>query len=339
MRVKREDLLGQLESVKPGLSPKEIIEQSSCFVFSDGNVCTYNGEIACRHETDLKITGAVQAGPLLQLLHRLDVDTLDLNVDGGELLITKGSHSSGIRMEENILLPFDKVETPKKWNKLPDDFSDAVETVAYCAGKDESKYTTTCIHVHPEYIEAFDNYQLAKYRLDTGVTEECLVRAEAMNHILNLSVTQVAETRNWIHFKNGNGLVLSSLRSFEDYFDLSKMFKVKEGTAMNLPKGIGEAADKAQIFSQEDKDNNQVKVTITPKNGGKMWIKGMGASGWYKKVLRVSYSGEPVKFLIAPHLLIKLIERYNDCHITSNRLMVKGGKFKYVACLGAADEK
>ena len=55
MKIDREEFLKQLESVLPGYSTKEVIEQSSCFVFKKGRVYTYNDEIACSQTTSLKL--------------------------------------------------------------------------------------------------------------------------------------------------------------------------------------------------------------------------------------------------------------------------------------------
>lgn len=45
-----------------------------------------------------------------------------------------------------------------------------------------------------------------------------------------------------------------------------------------------------------------------------------------------------MKFRIAPKLLIELTKRHNECEISRDRLLVNGGKFRYVTCLGEADE-
>jgi hypothetical protein len=70
----------------------------------------------------------------------------------------------------------------------------------------------------------------------------------------------------------------------------------------------------------------------------KLRIKGEGASGWYREVKKLKYSGEPLKFRISPKLLIAISQKHNEAMISSDRLMVNGGKFQFVTCLGKADE-
>lgn len=332
-RLNREHLLQQLEAVQPGLSTREIIEQSSCIIFRDGEAMTYNDEIACRCKTDLDITAAVRAEPLLAVLRKLQEDEVVIEAGEGELLVQGKGRKSGIQMEQNITLPIDVVEVPTKWRPLPSDFNDAILLVQQCAGKDESAFKLTCVHVHPDYVEACDNYQLSRYTLRTGAKKPYLVRGSAIKHITSLGMVETSETTAWVHFRNPVGLVLSCRRYLEDFPSLDAMLSMK-GTPTTLPKGLIEAADIAQIFSAENADQNQVMIDMRP---GKVRLKGQGASGWYSEVKKLAYDGEPISFLISPVLLMELINRHNDCEITSETLRVKTGKFVYVSCLGTPE--
>ena len=87
-KVNRELLLQQLQAVQPGLSDKDVVEQSSCVVFKDGKITTFNDEIACSIKTDVKFTGAVPAKALIELLKKLPEETIEIEPTEGELLIT-----------------------------------------------------------------------------------------------------------------------------------------------------------------------------------------------------------------------------------------------------------
>ena len=52
--IPREAFLRTLEAVQPGLDPTGAIEQSSCFIFKDGAVMTFNDEVSCRMDLSLK---------------------------------------------------------------------------------------------------------------------------------------------------------------------------------------------------------------------------------------------------------------------------------------------
>lgn len=337
MKINRESLLGQLEAVQPGLAPaaKETVDQSSCFVFKDKRVLTYNDEIACSIAADLELEGAVKAAPLLALLRKMTEDDVEIEATDGELLVGGRKRKAGITLEKEILLPLDAVDLPEKWRKLPEDFLDAVSIVQQCAGRDESQFSLTCLNIAPEWIEACDNFQLTRYDIATGAKASVLIRQSSIKHVVGLGVTRMSETESWVHFKNRTGLVISCRRYVEDYPDLAAFLAVK-GKKTKLPKGLAEATEKAEIFSSENVENNQVSVTL---KSGKLHLRGQGVSGWYSETKNINYDGEPLSFMIAPKLLAEITKRHNECEITQDRLKVDGGNFSYVTVLGKVEEK
>jgi len=336
MKVNRESLLRELEAVSSGLAVKEVVEQSSCFVFQGGKVKTFNDEIACSIACDIGIEGAVAAKPLLELLGKLAEQEIDISKnDGGELLVKGNRRRAGITCEAEVVLSVAAVEEPSEWNELNPEFVDAVGIVQQCASSDKNRFHLTCIHVSPKFVEACDNFQLARYPLDSGVTNECLVKRDSLQHVVGLGVTQISETKTWLHFQNPAGLVLSVRREVLDYPNLEQILKI-DGTPITLPGGLAEAVEKAEIFSAENSENNVVFVELR-KN--QMRLRGVGASGWYEERRDLKWEGESISFSISPKLLVDITARTNDCFIAPGRLRVDGGKFVYVTCLGAVSEK
>lgn len=336
-RVNREEFLHQLESVQPGLSSREIIEQSSCFVFQDGKVVTYNDEIACSHECAVGLTGAVKAEPLLAVLRKLSEDELDISQTKNEIQIEGKHRKAGIRFEQDIHLPVGKVESPGKWQSLPEDWNEAVNLVQHCASSDQQQFAMTCIHVHPDFLEASDNFQVTRFKLATGIKKATLIRASSLKHVPNLGMTKFSETETWMHFKNPAGLVLSCRRYAETdgYPDMGPILKMK-GHPITIPKGLGDAADRASVFSSETMDENQVLVELRP---GKLRVRGTGATGWFQETKKVKYDGPGFAFCINPSLLIDITKRHNDAEITEGKMKVDGGKWRYVTCLSKPVEK
>lgn len=330
MRINRLRLLQQLECVEPGLSTREVTEQSSCVVFQEGRVFTFNDEVSCSAECDLDAHGAVHAAPLLSILRKLVEDEIDVEVGEDEMKIIGKRRSIGLRMESQILLPIGAVKPPKRFTDLHPEFCEAVNIVQQCASKNEAFFNVTCVHVHPNWVEACDNYQLSRYDLETGVKQPFLVRRDAIKHIQQLGMTQFGETESWVHFRNTNGLVMSCRRYVEQYPDLSKLLKVK-GSKMTLPKGLTEAVERASIFSAENTEQDEVMVDLSP---GRVRVRGTGISGWYKETRKINYDGAPLSFMIPPQLFITIVKRFNDCEVTKDKLKVDGGKFIYVTTLG-----
>lgn len=330
MIVNRENLLAELESVAPGLSPKEIVEQSSCYGFQNGIVMTYNDQIACRRKCSLQIEGAVPAAPLLALLQKLSHANLDMDAVNGELLVNAKRENAGIRMEKEVLSPIKDLEQPTEWTKLHKNFSEAVDMASQTAGTNEEKFSTTCVNIHPKWVEATDNFQITRYRLDTGFAESTRVKHSSIQHIVTLGMTRFALTKNWVHFKNKEGLILSCRRYLDQFPDLSP-YLVVDGTPTTLPKSLSEAADKAEIFASDDPQHRHVTVELWQDN---LRLRGRGEAGWYKKLHKVKYDGEPIAFYIASKLLVQITQKHNEVFVAKNRLKVEGPNYIYLTVLG-----
>jgi hypothetical protein len=338
MQVKRKELLQKLESVANGLSPRDIFEQNSCFIFKGGEVITYNDEVACRSKVDLKITGAITAQKLIELLRRLVEDELGVEQEDGELVLVGKKRQAGIKMDKEILLAVDKIERPKEWSKLPEDFTEAVKIVIQCAGRDESMFASTCVHLAPKFLEASDNYKMARYKIKTGFKDHALVRSSAIQAITQLGMTEYNESEVWLHFRNPSGLIVSCKRYADvaEFPDLTPWLEAK-GEPSVLPKGLPEALSRASIFTSENtEEENAVSIELKP---GKVRIRGEGASGWYSETKNLKYNGKPMKFYIAPRLFMDLLKQHNECEISEQTIKIDSGKFVYVASLDVSDSK
>lgn len=331
MIVEREQLLKELESVAPGLSAREVIEQSSCFVFQNGSVATFNDEIACFQGSCLNIEGAVQADKFLALLRKMSDKTIDITAEKEELRIKgKSGRRAGIAMESKIALPLDSIVKPKSWQPLSEDFHEAITMVETCVGRDQTQFHLTCIHICPDWIEACDNVQVARFSIKTNIKKPILIRKEALKHVVSLGMTEFGKTKHWAHFRNPNGLNISCRLYVESYPDATDLFKTK-GIKTQLPKGIEKAVERASIFSSTNVNEDHVAVKVT---GGKVSVRGEGAAGWYTETKKINYSGKPLLFTISPYLLNEIVSKYSECHIGKGRLKVEMGKFVYMTVLG-----
>ena len=318
-----------LQSVMPGLANKEILEQSSCLVFHEGRVYTFNDEVACSRDSFIPMEGAVKATELVALLNKLTEDEIEVGLSDSYFRVKVGRKRSKIRMEAEVLLPVDQIEVPESWRPLPESFNDAVQLVCPCAATDASEWDLTNVHLTPAFMEATDRNHLARYYLDTGMKKEILVQADSLKKILGLDMSEVSETRNWIHFRNSAGLVMSLRRHLHDYPDLEILVDMEGTEKINLPGGLSEMVEKAVIFTENNANGNRVQVRI---NSTRMVVCGEGPAGSYEEMKEVSYAGEKISFFIAPELLVKLSEKGNQCRISEGRLCIDMGAFKYISC-------
>jgi hypothetical protein len=336
IKINRQEFLRNLESVTPGLSPRDIVEQSSCFVFQGGKVYTYNDEVACQTKSLLpkEMEGAVQATPLLTMLSKYKEETIQLRMTKSRFYIHGKGRETWVTMENKISMGLDNVDKPKNWIELDPLFAEAVGLVQECAGKDEDTFALTCIHIHPRWIEAGDNDQLTRYRLITGVEKSVCIKRDALKHIVPLGMTEMSVSSTWMHFKNPTGLIVSCRRWHEHYPDWSPYFKVK-GTKTTLPKGLVEACDKAGVFSQEN-ENDWMKLIISK---GRLSLESEGVSGGHRERKKLAYDGPKMSFFIGPKLLSEIVKKHNECIMSDRALLVDGGKWKFVASLELPNKK
>jgi len=331
MKIDREKFLNDLLAVKAGLSPREFIEQSSCFVFQDRHVMTFNDEVACRKEVDLDVTGAVQATTLLEILEKMDDKHLEvMENDEGELEFKGKRKAFGVTKDAEVFLPIDKVEVPKKWKKLEKEFTEAVGLTLKCVSEDESKFLLTCVNIHPDYIEACDNLQIMRCRVSSPIEEAILVRGTSIAPITSLGMDKISFTKSWVHFKNHDGLILSCRSYAEDYPTLDKLIEV-DGNSLILPKGVKDASARAAVFAEDRSGDPYMNVSLRK---GKIRLAGQGLTGWYREVKEVTYEGPEIDFVIRPQLLQHISENYAEATISDRKLKAEGANWVYVTVLG-----
>ena len=330
-KVDREKFLMNLELLQPGLPPRESPEQSKSFVFSDGFISTFNEEVLCRCPSMLskEIEGSIPSETFLNTLRKLPEKEITVEVNDSSLILKGSGRYSKIRMETEVKSAISDIEEPTEWKALANDFSEAVSTVHQCAGDDASQFVATCVHIHPEWIEASDRFQICRWPMETGLSKPTLVRKDSIKHVANLGITEFAETDSWLHFRNANSLTMSCRRYMEDFPELTQFLNVK-GDTVKLPKELALAADLAYTFSKDNPESDRIQITLEPG-----WVKlvGTGIYGEHGERKRMNYEGKTINFLISPKILSSIVKKFPEGIIGQNQLRVNTEKYTFVACL------
>lgn len=336
MEINRQALLKKLQLVSPGISPRGITEQSNCFIFRNRRLYTYNDEICCSvGSAEFAIEGILEHVGLLGILNKLKQETISVECGKESLLIQCADSRTGLTLEKELRLPLDSIVFPTEWQDLPADFGSAVALAKECAMKDETRFDLSCVHIHPKWIEGCDDSQMLRYRIKTGVPESVLVRATSMKQFAQLGMDQFALDESWLHFRNSKEDLMYSVRKYhEPYPEMTAFYKV-EGHPLTFPGGLAEKVDAVNHFSSDSTNEvNHVFVDLRP---GKMKLKGIGSYGWHEVRCKVTYSGEPLLFNVSPRLLVDFSSKAHECSVTSERLLVNGGNYKWLGCLVAVD--
>lgn len=282
-------------------------EQSSCFVFKAGKVITFNGNTGCSCPCDLDIECAVNAQDLLETLEQFGSEHIRIKLDRDIMSITGNGKDASIRIQREIRLPFGNIEIPKRWTSLPDDFDEAVQITTKCSSRYCTNPSLECVHMHPQWFEATDDFQLARYPITTGLATSRQVWARSLKHTIGQNMAQVSVTRNWLHFRNAERLVISCYSLRGKYPDLDRLLDC-EGVTVSLPKSLVKSVRRGRGFG---KNNNDIaRLQLLPN---KLVIKLECSSGVHEEEVTVKYEGIPRTFLLHPKQLFKLTRMIDCC--------------------------
>jgi DNA polymerase III sliding clamp (beta) subunit (PCNA family) len=337
--MQKEALLKALETVRPGLASKEMIEQSTSFAFMSDRVVTYNDEISISHPVEgLDIEGAIKAEELYKLLSKLKGDELKLKKTAKEITITSDKTTAGITLQSEIKLPLEEIGELGKWKILPEGFVDKLTFCLFSCSRDMGRPVLTCIHVNKAgYIESCDNLRLThSLQGEEMPVDTFLIPQSSAQQLVKYGVNKIAEGKGWVHFKTEEGTIFSC-RIFQDNFpDTSKILEV-EGKEITLPHSMDNIIDRASIFSKREYAlDEEVEVII---EDGQMTVWAQSDTGWIKEETKVRYRGDKISFSINPKFLKEILPIIRKGVLGENKIKFVGDNWQHVISLNSKAEE
>lgn len=331
MKINTAELKRALEIVKPGLSNKELVEQSTAFAFIDGCVVTYNDEISISHPvTGIDIEGAIQAEELYKFISKLKTEEITLTIEEEAIVIKSGRSTAGFALAKEIKLPLKEELTKKgKWIPITQEFIETLKFVSLSCSKDMTNAKLTCVHINKNgFIESSDNYRVCHYKIEVPV-KTFLLPESSVDPIARLKPTSISEGKGWVHFRTDEGTIISSRTFFEDFVDTSKYIKFgQEGIRINLPKNLDEILDKAIVFIKKEKNfADDIEVSITEKF---LIVESKSETSWFKEKAPIQYTDEPISFALSPFLLKDIISKTGQCTLVKNLLYFNEANWIYI---------
>lgn len=336
MKIKTVEFKKALEIVKPGLgnSNKEIVEQAASFAFVGGKVVSYNDEICISTQLpDVSIEGVVKAEELFKFIGKVKTAEFEMLTEENEIVLKSGHARVGFALNKEILLPLDEeVSKVGKWKKLPENFLEACKLAASSASTDMTDPKLTCVHIRNEgIVEASNNYRLVQYDLKiTLPIPTTLIPATSIREVCKVKPTHVAEGEGWVHFKDGNGTVISCRTFEEEYVNTDNIIKnIGQTKKIEFPDGLLPIIEKAEIFAKEQQSDGAVTLEFA---SGKILVKSESLTAWFKESL--AYSGDDqFSFSITPYLLKDILKQTNKCRINKSILKFVGTSWVYITTL------
>jgi len=331
MSLKRLELITALEEVKPGLANKDIIAQSTSFVFTKNSITTFNDEISVFKPFKSGIEGAVRANELYSLLGKIKDEDIETEVTAGELIIRGKKSEAGIKLEADILLPLDEVDIEHTdLIPLPENFIHAITIASNCAAKDLSKPHLTCLHIDGPCVVASDDFRIIRVDFTDEVdSDPILLPASVVKFLGKYKVKSLSHSSGWAHFHTEDGLIFSARVLAGNFPEVDQFLKV-EGKELQFPVEVLGMLDRAGIFTADSTNGDFVTITVENRQ---MMIRGEGDYGWLKETANCKYKGEKFEFCVDPSFIKEILKDLRKCIVGENALLFEGDNFVHVVAL------
>jgi DNA polymerase III sliding clamp (beta) subunit (PCNA family) len=340
MKIDKSKLIEILDVVRPGLSKKDIIEQTDSFAFMDGCVVTYNDEISVRHPIEgLDIRGVVKATEFYAILNKMTKSEVDLEVKGSEVIVKAGRAKAGITLQQDMKLPLEELGDLKGWKTIDGkELLKALEFVMFSCSRDMSKPILTCMHVRKDgFVESSDNFRLTQYDMQTKLpVPGFLIPHNSAKALLQYNIEQIQHGQGWVHFKCEGGSVFSC-RIFEDKFPTIDHLLDVPGVTIALPKKLHDILDKASVFSKRDHFLDEF-VIITMKEN-RFIVRAEAEVGWFEESANMKYNNKPFSFSVNPTFLGSIYSRLTECVVGDGKMKFSGKNWNHIVVLMASEEE
>lgn len=332
------ELYSVLQSLSPGLASKEILEQSKCFIFTGGWVCTYNDRIMVNRPLpfDFDEDGAVNAVEILRLLGNMPEQQLTLNFTKSALRMKGKKSQTKIPLHSEILLPVNDIELPEEFEDIPDNFMEALAFCLFSCAKDMSYPVLTCLKIEGDEVVSSDNSRGTSMTLSEEIPydEPILLPYYVVQELIKYEVLGMSASEDWIHFSCADDVVFSCRTIEGAYPETDDLFEGEGMREFTLPEqGLLESIERVQIFSKADITlDEHVLLHLT---GNTLYLTGRSERGEHKERLKLEEEPEEeIHFSIHPVFLKQILERGDySLKEDGDKILVEGTDFVHVALL------
>ncbi len=332
MKVNRAKLLSRLKLASRGLSMTGMVEHSDCFLFHEGKVTTFSGEVCVQVKDLCGLDGSVSSKELLSLIERFPDDELEVTQEkGGEIQLKAKRRSAGIVCQRKASLDPSEVPKPKDWFEAPESLSGDLESAAKVCGRDETLGATTCVRIQAKRVEACDNFRGIRIDRDTGVKGEVFISSRNVEALKDLRPEKVALDKGWIHFRVVGGIISLRTREFDEYPDLTPLLE-ESGDIISLPNDLISGIDRAVVTTEVESYATRVSVAIKP---GEATVSSSSGKGWYEETFSVTYEGPPMDFTAHPDSLAQILGHSFSLRVDAGRLVAHCKPVSFVVAIEA----
>ena len=337
MKLKREEFLGILKAVRPGLAKKEIIDRSTNFIFSGKSVLTYNDLICISHPLKTDFHCAVPAADFYKIVSGMEGDEIDLSCKEGKILLngkkSRSGHASVSELGglEDLIKALRLESSGRKWVSLPDDFIEGLKLCMFSVSQDATQIALSCVSVNNSTIVSSDNNRISYYEMKKGLKAEFLIRGSSVVELVNFPVVEFCLSDAWIYFRTKENVIFASRRNEGEFPDVSSFLELK-GQKITFPKELrGLVQDVTVMAPGEFEIDKKISLRVEK---GRIICRGEKEQGWMEKDLDFEgYTGKGVEFQVNPIFFEQVLGKSTSVVLGDGRALFTSGKFRHLMCL------
>lgn len=338
MKLNRQKFIDILSLLRPGLSKKAIVEQTTHFVFTGKEVVTFNDQICIAYPFKTDFTCSVPAEEFYKILSGITVDDIELIFEKDKLNIIASDINAALATDTGEMV-IGKVKNLgiekalKKKVDLPEDFIEALSMCMFSASKDATRPELTCLMIEDQYIASTDSYRISEYKMKASTNCFVLIPAISVVDLVkyNIKSFYTDEKESWVYFFTKENLVFCSRIIVNDYPDYIKHLKGFTGEEIKLPKDMKRIIATSSILAEGEFDSDkEIDVEIV-KN--KLRCRGQNSKGWISSSTKIEYNGDKILFTINPLFLDKILDHTTSMFYGEGKVLFKDKSFKHVVSL------
>jgi hypothetical protein len=338
MKAEREKLISVLRFAAVGRSMTEVLEQSVCFVFTGGELITFNDEVLTRQKSPLDFDAVVRADDFTKLLNKFPDDEVEISLRSGKEILVKGrKRSAGIFCETEVRLPVDSIpKTPKTFKAMPSETMAALRQAADTCRRDDTHTLSSSVHVTKDYIEACDNERFYRRTGATGFSDEILIPAFSIDSVGSLPLNQVAADRGWLFFRAENRAVVAVRCSHEKYHEgIERVLEMKDGEKAVLPSNLADMVARAEVMQSGAGWEARLGVRL---ENGELTLSSRNERGWYRESKRTKYRGPDLAFEVNPRFLLEILGHTRNIQLNAQKMKLEAAGVQFVVALQISEE-
>jgi DNA polymerase III sliding clamp (beta) subunit (PCNA family) len=344
MKVNRKELVRILDAVQPGIAKKEIVEQSTHYVFAQNEIATFSDAIMVTHPYECELEFSVKAEDFYKILTKIEDEEVELTLVKDTLNIKAKKTKAGLStivgetaMVTHLIEHLREAMGAKKfWKALPKDFTTGVHLCSFSASKDLTTGVKACCAVKGNMIYTTDNIRASMYEMEEEIPD-IMLTSNGINELIRYRITEYGMSENWAHFKTPDGVTFNckTMRGDYPFEPIEMLFGNGCDPIIAFPAEMTDTVESVIALASGDVISDKAITISVTKN--KITCKAEKERGWVTKTVDVEYDGEPFTFLINPTFFSQILKQATDFAIQNGRGLFTSEKFQHVLSLPIPD--